>query len=99
MIQRNSNERLIEQQVTYTLLKDDKLYVIENVPAHVNVETGEQLFSLQTVERLQKLILGNLPPVQVVETPVFDAPGPRLCCDHPRHGSLRCDFARSIKAC
>ena len=37
-------ERLVEQRVTYTLLKDGKLYVIENVPARVNLETGEQFF-------------------------------------------------------
>ncbi len=34
-----------EQTVTYTLLKDGKFYIIENVPARVNEETGEQYFS------------------------------------------------------
>lgn len=38
-------EQLVERTVTYTLLKDDKFYIIEGVPAGVNVETGEQLFS------------------------------------------------------
>jgi hypothetical protein len=49
-------EELIEKKVTYTLLKDDKFYIIEGVPARVNVETGEQLFSPETVERLQQII-------------------------------------------
>jgi len=34
--------------------RNSQLVVIENVPARVNVETGEQLFSPDTVERLQQ---------------------------------------------
>ena len=40
----------MEQKVTYTLDKSGQLIVIENVPARVNVEIGEQLFSLDTLE-------------------------------------------------
>jgi len=65
-------ERLIEKAVTYTLELDGKLFVIENVPARVNEETGEQFFSPQTVERLQEIIEGAARPVRVIETPVFD---------------------------
>ena len=50
------NENLIEKKVTYVLEVNGKLFVIENVPARVNVETGEKFFSPQTVERLQKTI-------------------------------------------
>jgi hypothetical protein len=66
------HEPLREQRVTYTLLKDGKLYVVENVPARVNVKTGEQLFSPHTVEKLQQIILGDQAPVRVVETPVYE---------------------------
>lgn len=66
------NERLVEQPVTYTLLKEGKLYVIENVPARVNIDTGEQLFSPQTVERLQHIILGDVKPVRTIQTAVFE---------------------------
>jgi hypothetical protein len=52
----DSQEQLVEKTVTYTLLKDDKFYIIEGVPARVNVETGEQLFSPETVEKLQRII-------------------------------------------
>ena len=31
-----------------------KFYIVENVPARVNEETGEQFFFPDTVERLQK---------------------------------------------
>jgi hypothetical protein len=53
-------ERLEERRLTYTLLKDDRLCVIENVPARVNVDTGEQYFAPETVEQLQRIIWENL---------------------------------------
>jgi len=46
-------ETLVERKVTYTIEINGKLIVIENVPARVNLETAEQLFSSDTVERLQ----------------------------------------------
>lgn len=65
-------ELLIEQKVTYTLFKDGKFYIVENVPARVHPETGEQFFSPQTVEHLQQIVLGGQRPVRVVQTPVFE---------------------------
>ena len=38
------DETMKETKVTYTLEKDGKFYIIENVPARVCVETGEQFF-------------------------------------------------------
>jgi hypothetical protein len=49
------NEILVERKVTYALEVDGKFYLIENVPARVNVETGEQYFSPKTVDRLREL--------------------------------------------
>ena len=72
MATRVEQETLVEQTVTYTLLKDDKFYIIEHVPARVNVETGEQFFSPQTVERLQRIVWSERQPARVVQTPVFD---------------------------
>ncbi len=66
------NDKLVEQLVTYTLFKDDKFYIIENVPARLDGETGEQLFSPQTVERLQRIIWEQHVPSRVVETPVYE---------------------------
>jgi hypothetical protein len=65
-------ENLTEQKVTYTLLKDGRFYIVENVPARVNRETGEQFFAPQTVEHLQRIVASGQPPARVVETPVFD---------------------------
>jgi len=65
-------EKLVERRVTYTLAFEGKFYVVENVPARVNEETGEQFFSPATVDRLHKTILGQDKPSRVVETPVYD---------------------------
>ncbi len=35
-------EHLVDKRVTYTLEIEGKFYVVENVPARVNEETGEQ---------------------------------------------------------
>jgi hypothetical protein len=61
-------DKLVEQEVTYTLLKDGKFFIIEHVLARVNVKTGEQFFSPQTVERLQRIIWGERQPVRFVQT-------------------------------
>lgn len=65
-------ETLVEQKVTYTLEVSGKLIVVENVPARVNLETGEQLFSPDTVERLQKMIWEQEKPKRVIQVPVYE---------------------------
>ena len=73
MSTKNAKENLVEKRVTYTLLKDGQFFIVENVPARVNTQTGEQLFSPQTVEHLQKIILEHKKrPVRTIETPVFE---------------------------
>ena len=64
-------EKLVERRVTYTLEHEGKFYIVENVPARVNEETGEQFFSPATVEQLQKTILGHGNPRRVLETPLY----------------------------
>lgn len=68
-------EPLVEKQVTYTLEMDGRVYIVENVPARVNEETGEEFFSPETVERLQRKILGREKPKRFIETPVFEYAG------------------------
>jgi len=65
-------ENLIEKEVTYTLYKDGKFYIVEHVPARVDMESGEQYFSPKTVEHLQQIILGKKKPVRTVQTPVYN---------------------------
>ena len=66
------NEPLVEQNVTYLLEIGGQPLLVENVPARVNVETGERYFTPETVERLQKAVWGECRPVRTVQTPVFE---------------------------
>ena len=67
-----SDEKLKKRRVSYTLEIEGKFYIVENVPALVNEETGEQYFSPDTVERLQKTIMGKSKSSKMIETPVYD---------------------------
>ncbi len=62
---------MVERNVTYTLEIDGKFFIFENVPARVCLETGEQFFAPETVERLQKMIWEQEKPTRFVETPVY----------------------------
>ena len=64
-------EKLIEQRVTYALEVNGRFIIIENVPARVDVETGERYYAPETVERLQQTIWEQKEPSRFVETPVF----------------------------
>jgi YgiT-type zinc finger domain-containing protein len=68
----NWQEPLEEQKVTYILELEGKFIIIENVPARVNVETGEQYFSPAVVEQLQQTIWEEKKPQRIIETPVFE---------------------------
>lgn len=66
------NERLVEKTVTHHIEIDEQLYLVENVPARVNIETGEKYFSPETVERLQRVVWERCRPVRTIETPVYE---------------------------
>lgn len=66
------SETFLNETVTYVLDEGGKIIVIENVPARVCVETGERLYSPQTVERLQQMIWEQEEPVRILETPVYE---------------------------
>ena len=65
-------ERLVDDLVTYTVEIEGRLYVIENVPARVNVETGERVFAPATVTRLQQIVWEGRTPSRTIETKVFE---------------------------
>ena len=65
-------ETMKEAKVTYTLEMDDKFIIVENVPARVCEETGEQFFAPETVERLQQTVWGHKSPKRTIETPVYE---------------------------
>jgi hypothetical protein len=61
----------VEKQVTYTLELDRQVFMIEDVPARVDEETGEQFFSPSTVEHLQQIILTEQAADRFTEVPVY----------------------------
>ena len=66
------NEPLIEQTVTYHIEIGGRFLLVENVPARVNVETGERYFAPETVERLQQAVWEQSRPVRTIQTPVYE---------------------------
>ena len=69
---KDREEKVVERRVTYMLQHEGKFYIVENVPARVNEETGEQFFSPVTVERLQRTILTAGKPNRMIQTPVYE---------------------------
>jgi YgiT-type zinc finger domain-containing protein len=72
MVTTYPKETFVLEKVTYTIEVEGKLIVIEHVPARVCVETGEQLFSAETVERIQQLISTRQKPARMMEVPVYE---------------------------
>jgi hypothetical protein len=66
------NETLIEKNVMYNIEVNGQFFLVENVPARVNVETGERYFSPETVERLQQAVWEECQPVRIIETRVYE---------------------------
>ena len=66
------NDTLEEKTVTYHIEFDGRLFLIENVPARANVETGEKQFSWVTVEQLQPVAWERCRPDRTIETRVYE---------------------------
>jgi hypothetical protein len=66
MSDENLNETLVEQNIKYILEFEDRIIVVENVPAHVSLQTGERYFAPETVERLQQMSCYNHHPLTVL---------------------------------
>jgi YgiT-type zinc finger domain-containing protein len=67
-----SEERFLDQKVTYTVEIGGRFVIVENVPARVSERTGERFFSPETVESLQRIVSESKTPTRVVQTPVFE---------------------------
>ena len=63
----NLQEMFVEKNVTYIFNLNGQIVLIENVPARINEETGEEIFSPSTVEQLQKTILETETPDHFVQ--------------------------------
>jgi hypothetical protein len=69
------HEEFSEQEVTYIAEVEGRLIIIEHVPARVSLATGEKLYSPETVERIQAIIWGQLPPSRTISAPVYEFSG------------------------
>ena len=67
-------ELLVEKNVNYVMEEDGELVIIEKVPARVNLETGEQLLSTKTIQRLREMIKDRKEPSRVIKTPIYEFP-------------------------
>jgi hypothetical protein len=67
-------ELLVEKNVNYVMEEDGELVIIEKVPARVNPETGEQLLSSNTLQRLREMIKDRKQPTRVITTPIYEFP-------------------------
>lgn len=65
-------ETMVDKKVTYTLEYGGKFFIIQNVPARVCKETGEQFFAPETVEHIHGIIKSRKRPDRVIETPVYN---------------------------
>ena len=67
-------ETLVETKVTYHIEYQGRLFLIEHVPARVNLETGERHFSPETIERLHQIVQGDTlaARTRTIETPVYE---------------------------
>ena len=65
-------ETMVNTKVTYTLEHGGQIFIVENVPARVCEETGEQYFAPETVEHIQAILKGRKKPDRVIETPVHE---------------------------
>lgn len=61
-----------DQRIRYTLPLDDKLLVVDNVPAIVCDCCGEVTLSPAVTERLQQTAWESRKPTRVIETEVYD---------------------------
>lgn len=68
------NELLVEKNVNFVMEEDGELVIIEKVPARVNPETGEQLLSSSTLQRLRAMIKERKKPARVIKTPIYEFP-------------------------
>ena len=64
-------ENMADRVVNYVLDIDGEIIIVENVPARVNLDTGERFFAPDTVERLQRIAWKREKPSRLIETPVF----------------------------
>lgn len=62
----------VKQKVTFSQEVDGVLKIVENVPAEVCKQCGDQLFDPKTVRTLEKILRTPTKPTKTIKVPVFD---------------------------
>jgi YgiT-type zinc finger domain-containing protein len=63
---------LEKREITYTTVHSGRVIVVENVPAEVCTQCGEPVFRPDVVEKLQKIVWGEVPETSEVTVPLYD---------------------------
>jgi len=59
-------------KITFSQEVNGMLEVVENVPAEVCTQCGDQLFDPKTVRTLEKILRSKRKPTKTISVPVFD---------------------------
>lgn len=62
----------VKTRVTFSQEINGTLEVVENVPAEVCTQCGDQLFDPKTVRTLEKILRSKRKPTKTISVPVFD---------------------------
>ncbi len=62
----------VRSLISYTIFYEGKPVIVENVPADVCQQCGEQYFAPETVEMLQQVVWSKKKPKRTIKTPVYD---------------------------
>ena len=60
------------QLIRYSLSMNDRLILVDHVPAEVCNRCGEVTLRPDVVERLQQTVWQQEPPSRLIETPVYE---------------------------
>ena len=61
-----------ERLIRYVQEFDGRVVIIENVPAQVCTQCGEQLIRPEIAEKIQKIVWGEVPQPKTVEVASYD---------------------------
>lgn len=70
-VEASNDERLVHGLVNYTVEVAGQVVIVENVPARIDVETGERFFAPEIVEQLQAIVWQEREPDGFARTPVY----------------------------
>ena len=68
----SAHEAFVTMNVTYAIEIRGEFMVVENVPAQVSLQTGEQFFAPATVERIHRIVNGDRSAARTMSATIFE---------------------------